>query len=324
MIVLRARNVHQALPKGVDCLVREGVKRDSRNGPVYEHPEPVTTVYDRPCERVLFWPARDANPFFHLFESLHMLAGRRDVAWLSRYNARIKEYSDDGAEFHGAYGYRWRTTFDVDQLSAVAVMLGQDPDSRRAVVQMWHAPLDLGTKSRDLPCNTHAYFKVRDGALLMTVCCRSNDIVWGAYGANAVHFSFLQEYLSDKIGVTVGPYTQVSDSFHAYEGVWERVQGLPQSQPCPYETGAVAPFALNAADEGWDLDLSTVFSGRTTGFRTSFFSEVIHPLLGAYEMYKAGDFGRALRQAAECRATDWSLAAIEWLKRRPSYQGESL
>ena len=69
MKVLQVRNVHEALPRALQLLDREGIRRESRNGPVIQGP-PVATVYMHPWERVLFWPERDANPFFHLYESL--------------------------------------------------------------------------------------------------------------------------------------------------------------------------------------------------------------------------------------------------------------
>ena len=46
--------------------------------------------------------------------------------------------------------------------------------------------------------------KIKNGRLQMTVHCRSNDIIWGTYGANAVHFSILQEYVAARIGVDLG------------------------------------------------------------------------------------------------------------------------
>ena len=61
----------------------------------------------------------------------------------------------------------------------------------------------------------------------MTVCNRSNDMLWGAYGANAVHMSMLQEYLASRLEIAVGEYTQISDSFHVYQNdVWERCKEL--------------------------------------------------------------------------------------------------
>ena len=103
-------------------------------------------------------------------------------------------------------------------------MLRADPDSRRAVLQIWDAEADLGVPSKDIACNTQAMFKVRGGQLNMLVSNRSNDIVWGCYGANAVQFSMLLEYMAARIGVAPGTYRQVSDSFHAYHDTWPEDQ----------------------------------------------------------------------------------------------------
>lgn len=173
---LKTRNVNTAFrelvsifndpengPEG--CSVR---KLPSRNGPVLKIDEPVTVTYERPTERVLFNGARDANPFFHLYEALWMLAGRRDVAPLAYYNSAIASIaSDDGVTFNGAYGYRWRAAAGkpslytdggdpkrpnalrgyvrpgVDQLRVLVEHLKVEPESRRAVLQMWNIEDDL-------------------------------------------------------------------------------------------------------------------------------------------------------------------------------------
>jgi thymidylate synthase len=319
MRVIKVRNVHQALPIGVRLLQEEGVRVASRVGTAWEHPEPVATVLERPAERVLFWPERDANPVFHILETLHMIAGRNDVEWLAAYNSRMREYSDDGMTFHGAYGYRWRYQFGVDQLDVIVDMLRRDPASRRVVLQMWHAPLDLGTSTKDTPCNDLVMYKIRDGALLATVCCRSNDIIWGAYGANAVHFSFLQEYLAARIGVRVGAMSTLSDSFHAYEGVWEKVHGL-RVEPCPYELGKVSPYPI--ADEltnfdAWHEDLKRFMDVKFNRFKTPFFENVVYPLYNAYWKHKDGKTTQAAEYLeANCAASDWRKAGVEWLRRR--------
>jgi hypothetical protein len=62
------------------------------------------------------------------------------------------------------------------------------------------------------------------GRLDMVVFNRSNDVVWGAYGANAVHFSFLLEYLARWIGCEVGTYSQISVNFHGYTKTLEKVR----------------------------------------------------------------------------------------------------
>jgi hypothetical protein len=54
MQVIEVRNVHDALVRGMDLLHTEDFKNESRNGRVYQARTPVTTVYERSKERVLF------------------------------------------------------------------------------------------------------------------------------------------------------------------------------------------------------------------------------------------------------------------------------
>ena len=89
MKVINARNVNDALAAGLRYLWAEGIPETSRNGPVLVAPTPVTTVYSHPTERVLLSPTRDANPFFHLMESLWMLAGKNDIALPVQFNKRF-------------------------------------------------------------------------------------------------------------------------------------------------------------------------------------------------------------------------------------------
>jgi hypothetical protein len=167
-----ARNVSEALYLGLMFLKDRGVWCESRSGRVIEYPNPVMTVYKCPEERVLFYPSRDANPFFHLFEALWMLAGRDDLEYVQQFNKRMEDFSDDGTTLNGAYGYRWREYWLKDQLDLLIEHLTDHPDSRRAVLQMWSVD-DLqkivdDPTYKDVPCNTQVYFKIRKGGLQMS------------------------------------------------------------------------------------------------------------------------------------------------------------
>jgi thymidylate synthase len=361
MRVIDARNVHQALPKGVWLMQHFGEKRESRNGPVRVMPCPVTTVYERPRERMVFWAERDANPAFHIYEALWMLAGRKDLAPLLRYVKDFHRFSDDGHTLHGAYGYRWRKWFDAepgrniggrDQLAIIARRLRTDPDDRRCVLQMWDTDGDLDVSGRDVPCNTLATFQVNnDGALDMTVFCRSNDIVLGAYGANAVHFSVLLEYMALWVGVPVGRYRQVSVNWHAYDdATWRKVEGLPARAfsapfedlaplPCPYAGGTVraVPMVTPLPDEDstttitrLDGYIKELLTHADTGFAlpTSYhlstdepWVESVYVVLRAHELWRTltapERYTEALAVLASVdQSVDMIQAMREWLQRR--------
>lgn len=327
MRVLSGRNVNSIWPQALSLIKTEGVRRGSRNGPVLEMGCPVSTVYECPQERVLFDDLRDANPFFHLFEALWIIAGRDDVAFPSQFCNQLKAYSDNGATFHGAYGYRLRN-HGGDQVRRVIELLRGDPESRRAVLQLWSAPADLGKESKDLPCNTMLYLKVRDGALHLTVCNRSNDIVWGLYGANAVQFSMLQEYLAAQLGVAIGPLTTISDSFHLYEAnaLWAVIKGRKvfEALADPYESRHVCPYPLVDVPVRFDEELQRWMNDpldelgemfpKRGGARNSFFWAVATPMYKAWQAHKRDKTGAA--HLLECKATDWRHAGLKWLARR--------
>ena len=346
MRVQIVRNVHEALIRGLDAFKGPHVrKQKSRNGETLEYKTPVTTVYQFPMERVLFWKERDANPFFHFFEGLWMLGGRSDVDSVSWFNERMKTYSDDGVTFNGAYGRRWRNYFNKDQLSLIIERLKSDPDDRRCVLSMWDSYKDLlpldETNSVDLPCNTQVYFKIREEKLNMTVCCRSNDMIWGAYGANAVHFSMLQEYMAGMLGVSVGVYTQISDSLHVYTEVYKKLQERldhidpfsPFSPESPYTLDFVSsyPMFTDADTEAWDSDLQQ-FLAYTDQLRTKsdqwdefellyinpFFTNVAVPIVQTWKLHRTEKKTQNALEHLErnCHATDWALACAEWLTRR--------
>jgi thymidylate synthase len=331
MHIVRARNVEEALLLGVDMIDDLGVQRDSRNGPVKVMPYPVTTVYERPRERVMFLPERDCNPFFHFMECLWMMAGRRDVEWISRFNNGMANYTDDGVNFHGAYGYRWRNHFPdgefvIDQLATIANLLKANPDDRRTVLQMWDASSDLGFEGKDFPCNLIITFRINvAGHLDMTVFNRSNDMVWGAYGANAVHMSFMQEVMASWIGVPVGLYWQISTNFHAYLETLKKVEPLLSQSAgfTDYELDNVKPFNIvNSPIDTWFSELSMFMEdgANVMGYTDPFFKRVAVPMMLSWEKWKDKSnpdrVEMAIASAENIAATDWQKACIEWLERK--------
>jgi thymidylate synthase len=369
MQVIRARNVCQALPQGLEMLLREGVRSESRAGSVFVMPTPVTTVYERPLERVLTSPVRDANPFFHLAESVvWMLNGRDDAAFLNEY---VRDFGDRFAEgngrIHGAYGARWRSGLGIDQLDVVVERLRRNPGDRQCVIQMWDGSCvnswegggetghdDLAYESyKDRPCNLSVCLRLRETVhrpgthrylLDIMVTCRSNDILWGAYGANAVQFSVLQEYLAACIGVGVGHYYQVSWNYHAYEKQLEamaarsdrRVSDLPDRlwdqrygatrRPGQAEFSATPLFAdatnVDAELERLDLCVRKLHADPDPGpllilpMQNPALATVVATALRAHRLWRLGKKEQALDAAQLIAAVDWREACTEWMLRR--------
>jgi thymidylate synthase len=349
MQVIKAHNVNDAFWLGLRLLQNGGERQSSRAGNVVVHPEPVTTQYLFPQQRVLLAAYRDANPVFHLMEALWMLAGRNDATFLDQFVADFSaRFAEADGHMHGAYGFRWRQHFDLDgggeapldQLEEVVRLLRANPNDRRVVLTMWDPLADLGTDHKDVPCNTHVYFRIRQevevvgasyaygmgGAhqerisyLDMTVCCRSNDMWWGAYGANAVHFSVLQEYLARRIGVEIGTYHQISNNFHIYTDVTEKL-GEPEAYEIDPYASWLKSTPIVTAPEVFDDELAAFFRGDTFfEYKNTFLREIAWPLWAAYKLWRTKDRLLALHMVKELPGNcDWRVATERWFIRRMS------
>jgi thymidylate synthase len=364
MRVIRSRNVNGLFVEGLQHLGSVGESGDSRAGRVIVAPTPVMSIYERPMERVLLDAKRDANPFFHLMEGLWMLAGRDDAAFLDHYVKDFgSRFAENGVIIHGAYGKRWRSSLGFDQLEEIVRRLRADPTDRQCVLQMWDSREfieedgsnntelgndDLQGKWKDRPCNTHCYFRVRMepdpdfelgkhpriGTLTldMTILCRSNDIVWGAYGANAVHMSMLMEYVAGRVGCGIGTMFQFSNNYHAYVDMLDKL-GDPEDLDGgdPYDDGAVYSVAMGTDWVNWDDDLVQFMSWHDSSLGNMPDREVLNPLVPSRNQWfyhTAGNvalanwrwkngFRTGARLAAEnIGAPDWRAACVEWIDRR--------
>ena len=338
MYVINARNANDALGQGIQLIQTSGEPIESRVGMTLEVPMPVATVYHKPWERVLLSKVRDANPFFHLMESMWILAGRYDVKFLTEFNKRMADYSDDGQEFNAPYGYRMRVTVSdeltpqpTDQLAKVIEILKDDPNSRQAIAQIWDSQ-DLGKTTKDKACNMSIVFRIRNGKLCMTVYNRSNDMIWGAYGANVVQFSMIQEYVAAQLGLPLGTYTQVSNSYHIYTdgpggAVWDRlVAGYDADKDIYDDVVHKQVYMMNYDMPQMDYDLTQFFNcydqfgieelGELRCWQSQYFNKLIMPVLCVYLIHKQHGPEQALKYTDTILADDWKLACEDWLINR--------
>lgn len=164
----------------------------------------------------------------------------------------------------------------------------------------------------------------------MTVFNRSNDLIWGCLGANAVHFSFLQEYMAARIGVEVGVYNQVSNNLHVYESNWKPEEWLSESEVDPYQ---VRPYPTIAAlvknPVVFEMEVKQIVelnrNGETvTGEQTfiePFLDTVAQPMFHAFHLHKQREYHAALNWVERIGADDWKMVAREWiLKRKENWE----
>ncbi len=335
MFVIPIDDPNVGLGDVMQNLKHSGITSDSRNGPVIRFPRPCTLWYKNPRRRILDHPIRDANHFFHLFESIWMFAGLNTVKPLNLYNSGMKQYSDDGVTFAAAYGHRWRVRWG-DQLRAIVSKLRVNPVDRRIVLQMWDPREIMKNEGQDFACNQQILFSTRpapeiDGNYYLDIMVtnRSNDLIYGAMGSNLFHFSLLQEYIAHHAGLTIGHYYQTSVNMHLYlenecsKRCWENMTFF--TEPSVGSDNSLDRFGLTLDRAPLRLFVDhNELDGDTRG---GYLDLVLRPIVEAYRMYKLktitgiySDLNKRIDIAQEllaaCESESLRNACTAWLQRR--------
>ena len=220
-----AETMHDGLPLILNRLLQSGTVRESRAGTVKELPM-ARIHFTNPSHNLYSTtPLRRASVRAQIAEAVWILSGRNDIQFIERYLPRAKDFSDDGVTWRGGYGPRIRNWGGVDQLFEVAKLLNKDPDSRRAVINIFDPGEDF-QDSKDIPCNNWLSFIIREGKLHTHVAVRSNDAFWGLSGINYFEWTLLGQVLAYLVGVKPGTLTFSTTSLHLYERHWARANEL--------------------------------------------------------------------------------------------------
>jgi thymidylate synthase len=199
-------------------------------------------------QRVALVPARRLNIVFNFAEALWYAAGRHDLEFIAHYAPGIRKYSADGVGLTGtAYG---RAIFGSsgrrDQWQAVVGQLRDDPDSKRAVLQIFRCEELAVPDNPDVSCTLGLQFLLRSGALHAVGFMRANDAYRGM-SSDVFSFTFLQELLAHELGVRVGQYTHSVGSLHTYDSDMRRI-GEVLDDPASAEGPAYAFPAMPDGD----------------------------------------------------------------------------
>lgn len=119
-------------------------------------------------------------------EAWWIMDGRNSVETIKDYSKAIKNFSNDGYHFDGAYGPRV-----VDQIRYIVDTLANDRDSRQAVLTIWRPnPRD----SKDIPCTVSIQWLIRNNTIYCIDNMRSSDI-WLGWPYDIFNFTMLTGYV---------------------------------------------------------------------------------------------------------------------------------
>jgi thymidylate synthase len=278
MLVLSAASASELFSVACAAVLRDGAPVAPR-GLATREILGVNLCLTEPRRRLVdLPPVRMLNVAFAAAETVWILSGS-DERWIHQYNRRLAQYADNG-HLAGAYRprlRRWGGT--VDQLDQVRRLLAADPDSRRAVIQLFDPGRDL-PGGKDVPCTLGWRFYLRAGRLHMHSTMRSQDL-WLGFCYDVFAATVLQELLAGWLRVEVGEYHHHVDSLHLYATDWDSAASVPGSVP---PGSAMAP--LGVVDwAGLDGLLRRVIGGRQVaepGWRE------LAAVMGSYRAWRAG------------------------------------
>lgn len=282
---------------------------------------------DRPTERLLFVPGRNNNVFATIAESMWVLAGRNDLAYLTPYLERAPQFSDDGGKtWRAAYGPRLRDWNGTDQLAEIVKLFGRDPNTRRAAMTLFDPDRDF-VESNDIPCNNWLHFIARDGQLNLNVSARSTDIWWGFSGINAFEWSLLLEMMAHWVGLDVGHLGFFTSSLHLYDRHDKQAEVVLGSGSMPSYPAVDSPRFVTSWEQ-FDSELATWMKLeeqlRTGTDLDAIDNNLGDPLMRAYiqmiDLYwsfqRAGDSKPVRRKLEQLGTTDLRLAATQFIEHR--------
>jgi thymidylate synthase len=225
----------------IHSVIDEITKRGNRIHPTKGSADEITGVLleiSNPLARLSRTETR-GRIFSALGELCWYLAGSKSVDFISYYMPNYLKLAEDG-EIFGGYGPRLLKWKGINQISKVIEILSTNPDSRKAVIQLFDAS-DLSVAHKDVPCTCTLQFMLRQGELLLFVNMRSNDVHWGL-PHDVFCFTMLQEIIARTVSTELGAYKHAVGSLHLYtkdsgaakrflkEG-WQRTAPVMPSMP---------------------------------------------------------------------------------------------
>lgn len=251
---LKFKGINESLVGMSKELLENCVRRSTRGFDCFEINEPIILKVENICDRYITISERKHNKILPFVEVLWILSGVNDLEMPASYVKNLNTYSDDGQFMRAAYSPRIRALTGLngdykisepkfrnvysgsvnvtDQLKYVIDSFNRDNNSRQLVIEIGDPSKDCFENNGDLkitkdqPCTRLLNFQLRSGKLDLTVYMRSNDHIFGAHGVNLTNFMFIQEILSNLLGVKPGSYYHIANNYHYYDNMSERVEIL--------------------------------------------------------------------------------------------------
>jgi len=221
---MKAPNIDSVYPKLIKSVLKQGKEYEPRGMKVKEIYNVSFKINDaRAC--IITNPYRKFHLPYAIIEMLGLFQnGAYNVEPYTWYCNNMKSFINPETGLWDA-SYATRLT-EHKQLEEMFNILRADPDSRRAVIQIYTPQEDFHNyESKDIACTLSLIFRLREGKLNMTSTIRGNDVMLGV-GYDATQYVFLQSVLACWLGVEVGEWSHFAANMHAYERDWGKLKTI--------------------------------------------------------------------------------------------------
>lgn len=192
---------------------------------------------------------------------LATLSDEIEIDALSFYDARAKEFSDDGKQVPTNYGNRIRHFENINQIEQVIDQFRRDRNTRRAVIHI-HTASDADSKYD--PCIDSLHFLIRNEQLECHSHWRSENALT-LLPVNIFEFTLLQELIASELNVGLGPYVHTVTSLHYYLDDEQRLEKVVEAHTgCAFPMDPMPAYSTNQVDlireyeKKWRLDPGSI------------------------------------------------------------------
>ena len=195
------KTFNDAYKASIIAVDQFGVKQRSRNG---EMKELVNTSFCIPLgydSTTCTIDQRNLSEKYAVAESLWLFSGARCGNILKNWAPNYDKYLESDGKAYWAYGARC-----VNWFPHLAKLLSKDPNTRRAVVNIWSnddIERSIYEDVKDVPCLVSLQFFVRGRCLDLRITQRSQD-VWLGFPNDIFIYNTIGEVMAGELGLNLG------------------------------------------------------------------------------------------------------------------------
>jgi thymidylate synthase len=231
-------------------LVKAPIETNARTG-VRIRAIPGGTSFKVDLDRLPVAGNRKMFPHVAAAEVAWQFMGTKDPAFILKKAPKLWQHFVEDGELKTAYGYRWRSHFDRDQLALAIKQLANNPTNRQLYISAWDPAMDgLGepNQPKNIPCPVGFSLTAFEGKLHCSMFLRSSDAFVGL-PYDVMAYSLTVDAIAQSAGLEPGTLHVTMAHAHLYEPHWQMAQDCLRESGWDWYGGELPRMPM------WDVDM---------------------------------------------------------------------